>query len=473
MARFYTPSRISENIRETPEGYLVCVGVPIARTGWQEYGAGETPLEVGDEGVVRVYRDPKEVFRPQTIASFQGKSVTVRHPEDFVKPSNWKILTNGTIQNVRKGEEEDDGGNEMLISDLLITDEFTIGLVKNGLREVSCGYDAEYEETGDGEGRQFNILGNHVALVEAGRAGTSYAIKDHKGRTDEMSKLKEVAEMLKNLVKTVDSAVEEGTKKPDAKEEKKTEKKPTKDEGYDAVIKAVKDLEAKMSKGKDEDKAEDEAEDEEKEEKAKDADEESSTGARLDKLEAAIAKLLERATDEEKKEEEKSEDADEEEKSEDADEEEKSEDADEEEKSEDEDMTGDEDEESEDADEEEEKKPKKTGDAARIEILTPGKKFEGKDARAKCLASFSKTEDGKKVLAQLGVKKFTADEAKNADTLFLAASALVRTKRGVGLDGVERAKARYTADDVENTASEPITAEKMNELNAKLYSSAK
>ena len=64
---------------------------------------------------------------------------------------------------------------------MLIKESMTIKLVKAGLREVSCGYEAEYEQTGDGEGIQTNIVGNHIALVEQGRAGQSYAINDHKG----------------------------------------------------------------------------------------------------------------------------------------------------------------------------------------------------------------------------------------------------------------------------------------------------
>ena len=223
MAKFFTPSKLSENIRETPEGFLLCLGVPIARTGWQEYGPGETPLEIGDDGRVWIHREKDEVFKPQTIASFNAKSVTIKHPAEFVVPENWKELTVGVAQNIRKSDEKDDEGEEMLIADLLITDEMAIGLVRHGLREVSCGYDAEYEQTDDGEGRQFNIVGNHIALVEQGRAGSAYAIKDHKGKVEELMTLKEMAEKIKNLGKTVDEAVEAETKKADALKTKEEE----------------------------------------------------------------------------------------------------------------------------------------------------------------------------------------------------------------------------------------------------------
>ncbi len=41
--RFYTTSRLSENMEFTPEGYLLCKGVPIARIGALEYLPEEVP----------------------------------------------------------------------------------------------------------------------------------------------------------------------------------------------------------------------------------------------------------------------------------------------------------------------------------------------------------------------------------------------------------------------------------------------
>ena len=165
-------------MRKTPEGFLVCIGVPIARTGEQEYGDGETPIEVEDGGTAMIQRDDKEVFRPETIASFEGKPFTIGHPDDFVTPDNWSRLAHGTIQNVRRGEGE---YKDSMIADILVTSAEAIRKIEMGIREVSCGYDAEYIQTGVGKGKQTNIVGNHLALVEEGRAGSDYAIKDHKG----------------------------------------------------------------------------------------------------------------------------------------------------------------------------------------------------------------------------------------------------------------------------------------------------
>lgn len=73
--RAYYGSRISEHMTKTPEGFLICHNVPIARTGRQDY----LPQEIGMEGskLVSVIRTDEEVFSPQAIASFEGKSLFI------------------------------------------------------------------------------------------------------------------------------------------------------------------------------------------------------------------------------------------------------------------------------------------------------------------------------------------------------------------------------------------------------------
>lgn len=173
---FYTTAQLSERISETPEGFLLCEAVPITRTGDLMYAPGETPIEPG-QGQTRIHRDAEDVFTPETLASFEGKPVTLQHPQDFVTPENWRELAVGTVQNVRRGDGLD---ADKLLADLLITDATAIAAVKGKtLREVSCGYDAEYVQLAPGIGKQKNIIGNHVALVPAGRCGAECAIHDH------------------------------------------------------------------------------------------------------------------------------------------------------------------------------------------------------------------------------------------------------------------------------------------------------
>lgn len=186
--RWFAPERLSARQSFTPEGFLLCEAVPIARTGTLIYDESELVNEDGpivkggSGGLVTIERNDDQVFRPETIASFEGKPVTLSHPDDFVTPSNWKELSVGITQNVRRGEGVE---SDLLLADLLITDSEAINLVRSDndpsserLRQVSCGYDADYEQLAVGRGRQHNIVGNHVALVERGRCGPRCAIGD-------------------------------------------------------------------------------------------------------------------------------------------------------------------------------------------------------------------------------------------------------------------------------------------------------
>lgn len=177
--QFHAPDRIGKRRSKTPEGFLLCEDVPLARTGWMVYGPGETGVKsTNDSGLVMVHRSAESLFHPTTMASFNGKAVTDDHPSGGdVNASNWKEHARGSVHNVRRGEGED---ADTLRGDLLITDHDTIKKVEAGKVEVSAGYDANYETTGPGEGRQHNIIGNHVALVDKGRCGPRCAIGDSK-----------------------------------------------------------------------------------------------------------------------------------------------------------------------------------------------------------------------------------------------------------------------------------------------------
>ncbi|MFU1949286.1 DUF2213 domain-containing protein, partial [Bordetella avium] len=170
---FYTVQKLGEKQELTNEGFLLCRDVPIARIGELLYADGEVPVEATPDGLIKINRSPEEVFRPETIASFEGKPVTLDHPDDFVTPETWRQLAVGTVQNVRQGQGIE---NDYLFADLLITDAQAIEDIRSGLREVSCGYEADYEQVEPGRGEQRNIIGNHVALVERGRCGPRCAI---------------------------------------------------------------------------------------------------------------------------------------------------------------------------------------------------------------------------------------------------------------------------------------------------------
>jgi hypothetical protein len=186
---YYTLERIGPKQALTPEGFLLCSDVPVARTGQMIYGPGEVPVDPGMDGLIYVDRFPEDVFHPDTIASFNGKDVVDEHPEKDVAPHNWRELTAGVVLNVRRGEATND---DVLLADLLIKDPGAIAAVQSGKREVSCGYTAKYvDSTGylghavAGRAKQTDIRGNHIALVNAGRCGSRCSIGDSKPKLTE------------------------------------------------------------------------------------------------------------------------------------------------------------------------------------------------------------------------------------------------------------------------------------------------
>jgi hypothetical protein len=198
MPRFHLPTRLSEHLAETPEGFLVCRDVPIARVGVQEYAPGEAPeVQAAGQALVRIERGEDEVFAPEAVASFEGKPLTVGHPDEDVTPANWRALAVGHAQNVRRGAGVQ---SDLLLADIVVTDERAITLVRAGLREVSCGYDAEYEQTGPGRGRQTAIRGNHIALVPRGRCGPRCRITDNHDKEDAMTKMKKKTSVTDRLL---------------------------------------------------------------------------------------------------------------------------------------------------------------------------------------------------------------------------------------------------------------------------------
>ena len=178
----YYGTRLSENIsRREPEGYLLCLNVPVARTGTQDYLPEELGITPGSSsfpsgpGLISVYRPEEEVFAPETMASFEGMPVTNEHPPDGVDIENIRRVQMGHAHHIRRGTGDE---ADLLLADLIITDEVLIDAILHGKREISCGYTYELAEE-NGRYIQRKIRGNHIAVVEAGRAGHRVSIKDH------------------------------------------------------------------------------------------------------------------------------------------------------------------------------------------------------------------------------------------------------------------------------------------------------
>lgn len=180
MKYFFT-TQLGNTRYQTSDGAMLCKDVPIARTGTQTYLPDEIDLEADGSGTVTVYRTEDEVFSPETMASFEGVAVTLGHPEDddgeiiFVNPSNFAELAHGHIQNVRRGTGDK---SDLLLADVMVKRQEAIDAVESGFTDVSCGYDAKYKQISPGKGLQYLITGNHLAIVDKGRAGGRCAIGD-------------------------------------------------------------------------------------------------------------------------------------------------------------------------------------------------------------------------------------------------------------------------------------------------------
>lgn len=178
---FMADRLVLDSPSRTRDGYMA-VRAKAARTGVYQYTGREVDPEnkhgLRDTALVNVLRDENTVFDAASAQSFIGKPITDNHPSKPVTSANWRDHARGTIMGALR-----DG--DYLAFDLLLTDASAIAAVDAGKRELSNGYDANLEfgdfKAADGtvcQARQTRISGNHVALVDHGRAGSECRITD-------------------------------------------------------------------------------------------------------------------------------------------------------------------------------------------------------------------------------------------------------------------------------------------------------
>lgn len=168
--------------RKLADGRLV-VDAKFARAGIYIYSGAEVDPHnehgLRDRAQVRVYRSPSAVFDAAAMGSFAHKAVTDDHPAEMVTAANWSDLAKG----VTDGQVARDG--EFVRVPMMLTDAGLVAKVDDGKSELSAGYDAEIDfalgftphgEAYDAE--MTNIRGNHIAVVDKGRAGAECRIAD-------------------------------------------------------------------------------------------------------------------------------------------------------------------------------------------------------------------------------------------------------------------------------------------------------
>lgn len=155
--------------------------VNLSRTGVQHYMGFELGLTDRAMEKIGVFRDPKQVFHPDSIKSFTNLVVTDDHPNDFVTVDNVKKLQVGSVSDVAK-----DG--DVLKGTVTITDKGMIDKIGSGKVEVSVGYENNLKkQSGDYLGVKYDyvqtdIRANHLAIVDAGRCGSACKITMDKKR---------------------------------------------------------------------------------------------------------------------------------------------------------------------------------------------------------------------------------------------------------------------------------------------------
>lgn len=193
--------------------------------------------------VIRELRLPEEVFNADSMSSFELVPLTDDHPtenEGEVTADNAKRLSVGSV-----GAARQDG--RFLAATLMVTDANVVAKMANGKQELSCGYFCDREAAPAGatwkdpetnqeipyDFIQRNIRGNHVAVVDRGRAGpevrvqldSADAVQVQLGEGESLSpnQPNEVPAMEKIVIDGLDLEVSPTVKQALAKQAKATE----------------------------------------------------------------------------------------------------------------------------------------------------------------------------------------------------------------------------------------------------------
>lgn len=131
-----------------------------------------------DGSVRRELRPASEVFNTDSLETLSMTALTMGHPSRPVTSENARGVQIGSVgQDVRRD------GNRVRAT-ITVNDANSIDTMQRGRRQISCGYWCDLEMTPgiteDGEAYdaiQKNIVYNHAAIVDRGRAGPDVAAR--------------------------------------------------------------------------------------------------------------------------------------------------------------------------------------------------------------------------------------------------------------------------------------------------------
>lgn len=167
---------------KTPQGFMICKDVTLAKPMVKEYYAGELGIVDGFEAtdIINIYTPPDVLFGQSVIDGFTASDVVMMHPKgNQLISENYREHIIGTAKNVR-------ADNGYLIADLTIKDKWAIEAIEyDDIKQISLGYAAELDmtegttETGQAyHGQWVGMVADHVAVVREGRCGPECKIGD-------------------------------------------------------------------------------------------------------------------------------------------------------------------------------------------------------------------------------------------------------------------------------------------------------
>ena len=142
-----------------PNGALRILGT-CAKTGWLTYYTRD--------GTRKEFVSPEVLFDERSLNSLQGISVTLHHPPERMDTFNFNKYAVGfcSTQIIPRKDE-----GELDVVTIIHAQKGIDAILKDGIKELSLGYDAEVEKREDGEYEQKFRLYNHLSIVDRARAG--------------------------------------------------------------------------------------------------------------------------------------------------------------------------------------------------------------------------------------------------------------------------------------------------------------
>ena len=165
-----------------------------------------------DDGSERLeYRPESEVFHEDALASFAFVPVTDNHPAKMLTTATAHDVTIGSVgENVRQDDQ-------LVVASMVLSDPTAIAKLDAGKTALSCGYSCDLDETPGvtREGLRYdaiqtNIRGNHVALVDVGRAGPEARIRMD-GALSQTDRIDQTEKTDMNLLEAIDKIAAQAT----------------------------------------------------------------------------------------------------------------------------------------------------------------------------------------------------------------------------------------------------------------------